>query len=95
MDQHFSYQEKEVQSRFETPKLTKVDYTMDHWLWMVQLLEKFQNAIFFHDIKNSFHGVTQMGLKQHQIFFQIFSPNMVPRGVQNFCILEDATDSLI
>ena len=27
---------------------------------------------FFQDIKNSFFGVTQMGLKPHQNFFQIF-----------------------
>ena len=51
---------------------------------------------FFQDIRNSFHGVTQIGLKPHQNFFQIFfSTNMVARGVQSFCILEGATDPLI
>ena len=51
---------------------------------------------FFQDIKNSFHGVTQMGLEPHQIFFQFFfSTNMVFRVVQSFCILEGATDALI
>ena len=49
---------------------------------------------FFQDIKNSLHGVTRMGLKPHQNFFQnFFSTSMVPRGVQSFCILEGATDS--
>ena len=43
---------------------------MDHWLWIPQLFKKFQNAIFFQNIKNSFQGVTPMGLTPHQIFFQ-------------------------
>ena len=38
---------------------------------MVHSFQKFQNAIFFQDVKKSFHGVTQMGLEPHQIFFQI------------------------
>ena len=60
------------------------------------LVRKFSKRHFFQDIKNSFHGVTRMGLKPHQKFFQIFfSTKMVPRGIQNFCILEDATDPLI
>ena len=37
---------------------------MDHWLWTPDSFKK--------DIKNSFHGVTQMGLEPHQIFFQNF-----------------------
>ena len=37
-----------------------------------------------------------MGLEPHQNFFQnFFSTNMVAGGVQYFCILEGATDSLI
>ena len=69
---------------------------MDHWLWIPHSFKKFQNAIFFQDIKSSFHGVTQMGLKPHQNFFQkFFSTNMVARGVQSFCTLEGATDALI
>ena len=60
------------------------------------LIPKFSKRHFFQDIKNSFHGVTQMGLKPHQNFFQIFfSTNMVARGVQSFCILEGTTDPLI
>ena len=48
------------------------------------------------DHKNSFHGVTQMGLKPHQKFFQkFFSTNMVARVVQSFCKLEGATDPQI
>ena len=47
------------------------------------LVPKISNRHFFQDIKNSFHGVTQMGLETHQIFFQnFFSTNMVARGVQ-------------
>ena len=61
-----------------------------------RLVRKISKRHFFQDIKNSFHGVTQIGLKPHQIFFQIFfSTNMVARGVQSFCILEGATDLLI
>ena len=57
---------------------------------------KISKRHFFQDIKNSFHGVTWMGLKTHQNFFQnFFSTNMVARGVQSFCILEGATDPLI
>ena len=60
------------------------------------LIPKIPKRHFFQDIKNSFHGVTRMGLEPHQIFFQnFFSTNMVPRGVQSFCILEGATDPLI
>ena len=60
------------------------------------VVRKISKRHFFQDIKNSFHGVTQMGIKPHQIFFQIFfSKNMVTRGAQNFCILEGATDQLI
>ena len=60
------------------------------------LVPKISKRHFFQDIKNSFHGVTWMGLEPHQIFFQIFfSTNMVARGVQSFCILEGTTDPLI
>ena len=60
------------------------------------LVRKISKRHFFQDIKNSFHGVTRMGLKPHQFFFQIFfSTNMVARGVQSFCILEGAADSMI
>ena len=54
------------------------------------LIQKISKRHFFQDMKNSLHGVTQMGLKPHQNFFQkIFSTNMVARGVQSFCILKD------
>ena len=36
------------------------------------LIQKISKRHFFQDIKNSFHGVTQMVLKPHQIFFQFF-----------------------
>ena len=51
---------------------------------------------FFSRFKNSFHGVTGMGLKPHRNFFQnLFSTNMAARGVQSFYILEGATGPLI
>ena len=60
------------------------------------VVRKISKRHFFQDIKNSLHGVTRMGLKPHQNFFQnFFSTNMVARGVQSFCILEGATDLLI
>ena len=60
------------------------------------LVPKISKRHFFQDIKNSFHGVTRMGLEPHQNFFQkFFSTNMVARGVQSFCVLEGAADSLI
>ena len=60
------------------------------------LVPKISKRHFFQDIKNSFHGVTQMGLEPHQNFFQnFFSTNMVVRGGQSFCILEGAADPLI
>ena len=60
------------------------------------LVRKISKRHFFQDIKSSFHGVTQMGLKPHQNFFQnFFSTNMVARGVQSFCTLEGATDPQI
>ena len=36
------------------------------------LVPKISKSHFFQDIKNSFHGVTQIGLKPHQNFFQFF-----------------------
>ena len=60
------------------------------------LVPKISKRHFFQDIKNSFHGVTRMGLEPHQIFFQnFFSTNMVARGAQSFCLLEGATDTQI
>ena len=51
---------------------------------------------FFKISQNSFHGVTQTGLKPHQKIFQnFFSTIMAARGIQSFCILEGATDPLI
>ena len=42
------------------------------------LVQKISKPHFFQDIKNSFHGVTRMGLKPQQNFFQFFfSTNMV------------------
>ena len=37
-----------------------------------RLVRKISKRHFFQDIKNSFHGVTQIGLKPHQNFFQNF-----------------------
>ena len=60
------------------------------------VVQKISKRHFFQDIKNSLHGVTRMGLKTHQNFFQnFFSTNMVARGVQIFCTLEGATDPVI
>ena len=60
------------------------------------VVRKISKRHFFQDIKNSFHGVTQICLKPHQNFFQIFfSTNLVARGAQSFCLLEGATDLLI
>ena len=60
------------------------------------LVPKISKRHFFQDNKNSFHGVTRMGLEPHQNFFQnFFSTNMVSRGVQSFCTLEGATDPQI
>ena len=60
------------------------------------LVPKFSKRHFFQDIKKSSHGVTQMGLKPYQNFFQkFFSASMVAREVQSFCILEDTTNALI
>ena len=61
-----------------------------------RVVRKISKRHFFQDIKNSLHGVTQIGLKTNQNFFQnFFSTNMVARGFQSFCILEGATDPLI
>ena len=60
------------------------------------VVRKISKCHFFQCMKNSFHGVTQMGLEPHQIFFQnFFSTIMVARGVLSFCVLEGATDPLI
>ena len=61
-----------------------------------QVVQKISKRHFFQDIKNSFHGVTQIGLKPHQNFFKFFfSTNTVARGAQSFCILEGAACLLI
>ena len=61
-----------------------------------RVVRKILKRHFFQDIKHSFHGVTQICLKPHQNFFQIFfSTNMVARGAQSFCLLEGATDTQI
>ena len=60
------------------------------------VVRKISKRHFFQDIKNSFNGVTQIGLKPRQNFFKIFlSTNTVSRGVQSFYILEGATDPLM
>ena len=74
-------------------------YSLD-WnnTWTTEALDgrairKISKRQFFQDIKNSFHGVTQICLKPHQNFFQFFfSTNMAAGGVQSFCILEGATE---
>ena len=69
--------------------------------WTTEALDgravrKISKRHFFQDIKNSFHGVTQICLKPHQNFFQIFfSTYMVARRAQSFYILEGATELLI
>ena len=70
-------------------------------LWTTEALDgrvvqKISKRHFFQDIKHSFHGVTQICLKPHQNFFQIFfSTYMVARRAQSFYILEGATELLI
>ena len=72
-----------------------------HYSWTTEALDgravrKISKRHFFQDIKNSFHGVTQICLKPHQNFFQIFfSTYMVARRAQSFYILEGATEPLI
>ena len=69
--------------------------------WTTEALDgravrKISKRHFFQDIKKSFHGVTQICLKPHQNFFQIFfSTYMVATRAQSFCILEGATELLI
>ena len=91
---------------YDTSKHLKVNHfnimaSFYAWSWTTEALDgravlKILKRHFFQDIKNSFHGVTQICLKPHQIFFQIFfSTNIVPRGAQSFLILEGATELLI
>ena len=54
-----------------------------------EIIQKISKGHFLQDIKNSFDGVTQLGLEPHQNFF---STNMVARVVQSLCILEGDTD---
>ena len=50
-----------------------------------QVFEKFENAIFFQDIQNSFKLATGTGLEPNQNFFQEKIPtNTVARAVQSF-----------
>ena len=57
---------------------------------------KISKRHFFQGIKNSLHGVTRMGLKSHQNFFQnFFSTNMVARGVQSFDPLDFKKDPIV
>ena len=59
-------------------------------------IRKISERHFFQDIKNSLYGVTQICLKPHQNFFQIFfSTYIVARRAQSFWILEGATELLI
>ena len=69
----------------------------NHWIYLDgRLVRKISKRHFFQDIKKSFHGVTQMGPKPHQIFFwKNISTNMVARGVRSFGILEGASGTLI
>ena len=69
----------------------------NHWIYLDgRLVRKISKRHFFQDIKKSFHGVTQMGPKPHQIFFwKNISTNMVARGIRSFGILEGATGTLI
>ena len=47
-----------------------------------QAFEKFENAIFFQDIQNSFQWVTGIGLEPNQNFFQKKIPTItVARAV--------------
>ena len=62
----------------------------------LQAFEKFENANFFQDVKNSFQLATGIGLEPHQIFFQNnISTNMATRGAASFGTLGGATDTLI
>ena len=58
-----------------------------------RIVREISKRHFFQDIKDSFYGVTRIGLERHQNFFQFFfSTNMVARGVKNLSILEGVTD---
>ena len=60
------------------------------------VVRKISKRHLLQDIKNSFHGVNQMGLKPQNSFFKLlFSTNMVARRVQSFYTLEGTTDPLI
>ena len=82
-------------------QLCKSSNNRYHYPWTTEALDgravrKISKRHFFQDIKNSFHGVTQICLKPHQNFFQIFfSTYMVARRAQSFYILEGATELLI
>ena len=61
--------------------------------WTPELPEKFQNAVFFGDILNSFNWVTQIGPKMTQkFFFENISKTTGATVVQNFGILDGAAD---
>ena len=46
------------------------------------LIQKISKRHFFQDIKNSFHGVTQMGLKPHQFCHRSISGPVAPPSMQ-------------
>ena len=61
--------------------------------WTPELPEKFQNAVFFGDIKNSFNWVTQIGPKMTpKNFFENISKTTGTMVVQNFGILDGAAN---
>ena len=57
-----------------------------------RVVQKILKRYFFQNIKYSFHGVTQIGVKPQQNFF---STNTGARGVQSFCVLESPNCLLI
>ena len=57
-----------------------------------RVVQKILKRQFFQNIKYSFHGVTQIGVKPQQNFF---STNTGARGVQSFCVLESPNCLLI
>ena len=61
-----------------------------------RLVPKISKRHFFQDIRNSFHGVADIGLKPHQkIFFENISTNVVARGISSFGTLGGTADPLI
>ena len=52
---------------------------VDYVMMDPQAFEKFENAIFFQDIQNSFQWVTGIGLEPNQNFFQKKNSNKYGR----------------